>query len=556
MGDPHTKRLRRATRNPRSGARVIDGPALARMLRAGAQALRARADAINAINVFPVPDGDTGTNMSLTMLAAVDGIAPADERSADAVAKAVARGALMGAKGNSGVILSQILAGFAATPDHAPTLDGAALADALARARDAAYRVVSKPQEGTILTAISAAADAANHARNDSPDVCLRLAVEAAADAVKRTPELLPVLKEAGVVDSGAEGLYVLLDGMLRGLRGEAIATPAIDLGAIDPSWLAATERTHAHGDAASGFCTEFVVTADTIDDDAIRTRMLELGDSVLVVGGGGVLRVHVHTRTPDEALAYARSAGAVSHEKVDDMEAQFRALAAQRHAVSTSTIDAIAVVAVAAGDGLEALLASMGARVVRGGQTMNPSAGDIRSAIEATGASQVIVLPDNKNIVMAARLAAEGMTQRVEVIDARTIPQGVAALVALNTEAPFDDNIAAMNDAIASVRTAEVTHAARATRIHGIDVREGQPIGLIDGDLRVAEETIGGAARACVARMLEDRAAALVTLYAGAGEEDASAEALADGLRERHGIEVEVVRGGQPHYPYIIGVE
>ncbi|HET6615546.1 MAG TPA: DAK2 domain-containing protein, partial [Dehalococcoidia bacterium] len=460
MGDPHTKRLRRATRNPRSGARVIDGPALARMLRAGAQALRARADAINAINVFPVPDGDTGTNMSLTMLAAVDGIAPADERSADAVAKAVARGALMGAKGNSGVILSQILAGFAATPDHAPTLDGAALADALARARDAAYRVVSKPQEGTILTAISAAADAANHARNDSPDVCLRLAVEAAADAVKRTPELLPVLKEAGVVDSGAEGLYVLLDGMLRGLRGEAIATPAIDLGAIDPSWLAATERTHAHGDAASGFCTEFVVTADTIDDDAIRTRMLELGDSVLVVGGGGVLRVHVHTRTPDEALAYARSAGAVSHEKVDDMEAQFRALAAQRHAVSTSTIDAIAVVAVAAGDGLEALLASMGARVVRGGQTMNPSAGDIRSAIEATGASQVIVLPDNKNIVMAARLAAEGMTQRVEVIDARTIPQGVAALVALNTEAPFDDNIAAMNDAIASVRTAEVTHA------------------------------------------------------------------------------------------------
>jgi DAK2 domain fusion protein YloV len=366
----------------------------------------------------------------------------------------------------------------------------------------------------------------------------------------------LPVLKEAGVVDSGAEGLAVLLDGMLRGLRGEAIATPPVDLGVIDPSWLAATERTHAHGDAASGFCTEFVVSGADIDADEMRRRMLELGDSVLVVGGAGVVRVHVHTRAPEDALAHARSIGAVSHEKVDDMEAQFRALAAQRHAAPPAVTDAIAVVAVAAGDGMEELFASMGARVVRGGQTMNPSAGDLRAAIEATGARTVIVLPDNKNIVMAAKLAAEDLAQRVAVIDATTIPQGVAALVALNTEAPFDDNVAAMNDAIAAVRTAEITHAARATRIAGLDVRPGQPIGLIDGDHAIVEETVAAAVHASVARMLDGRAASLVTLDTGESEDDASAQALAGDLRERHDIEVEVVRGGQPHYPYIIGVE
>ncbi|MEX0750059.1 MAG: DAK2 domain-containing protein, partial [Dehalococcoidia bacterium] len=502
----------------------------------------------------PVPDGDTGTNLSLTMQAAAGAITLDDERSAEVVATAAAKAALMGAKGNSGVILSQILAGFAAMPDHDAALDGASLARAFARARDAAYKVVSQPKEGTILTAIAAAADAAALAGNASTVIVLDAVVTATREAVDRTPDLLPVLKEAGVVDAGAQGLYVLLDGMLRGLRGEEGATAAADLGAIDPAWLAATVRTHAHGDAQSGFCTEFVVTGAAIDADALRTRMHALGNSVLVVGGDDVVRVHVHTHVPDDALAHARTLGDVSHEKVDDMEAQFRALAASSPSVAPT--EGIAVVAVALGDGIAELFESMGARVVRGGQTMNPSAGDIRAAIEATGASEVIVLPDNKNVVMAAKLAAEGLATLVAVVETRSIPQGVAALVALNTEAPFDENVAAMNDAIASVTTAEITLAARPTRIHDIDVRAGQPIGLIDGDLAVAAETIAEAAHQCVARILAARDASLITLYVGEGETEDAANAIADGLRERHGLDVDVVHGGQPHYPYFVGVE
>lgn len=568
MGDRLTRRGQPKARNPRVAGLTLDGPALARTFRAGADALRAQADAINAINVFPVPDGDTGTNMALTMRAAIDAITPDDERaSAHAVAKAAARGALMGAKGNSGVILSQILAGFAAMPAHDAHLDGLALAEGFARARAAAYKVVSQPKEGTILTAITAAADAASRARNSSTNASLEAIVAATRAAVARTPDLLPVLKEAGVVDSGAQGLYVLLDGMLHGLRNEDVATPAVELGAIDPAWLAATERTHAHGDARSGFCTEFIVTGDRaggIDAEALRSRMHALGDSVLVVGGGDIARVHVHTDAPGDALAFARTLGAVSHEKVDDLEAQFRALAAQRHADAPAPeagpiagpFVGMAVVAVAPGDGIAALFASMGARVVRGGQTMNPSAGDIRAAIEATGASDVIVLPDNKNVVMAARLAAEGLPQRVAIVETRSIPQGVAALVAHNSEAPFDDNVAAMHDAMTAITTAEITHAARATTIHGIDVRQGQPIGLIDGDLAVAAATVSDAVRACVARIVKSREASLVTLYYGEAETDDSAEALAADLRERHRIDVEVVDGGQPHYPYLVGVE
>ncbi len=547
MGDPPSaaaRTLRRLT---------LDGEALRAALHAGAEALRQQADAINAINVFPVPDGDTGTNMHSTMRAAADEMARADSADdAAAVLKAAAQGALMGAKGNSGVILSQILSGLAALPEGA-ALDGSALAAGLERARAAAYRVVSAPKEGTIHTAISAAAAGAAGA-HASVEEALAAAVDAARDAVARTPELLPVLKEAGVVDSGAQGLYVLLDGMLRSIRGESAASVSDGLGRIDASWLSATQQLHEHG-AEAGFCTEFVVSGDALDTDAIRARLLEMGESVLVIGGGDVVRVHVHTRAPDDALAYARTLGEVSHEKVDDMEAQFRALASAQ--ITPTPTGGVAVVAVAAGEGLRALFASMGATVVHGGQTMNPSAGDIRAAIQATGAADVIVLPNNKNILMAARQAAEGLPGRVRVLETRSVPQGVAALVALNAEEPFEENVAGMEAAAQALRSAEVTLAARATRLHGMAIAEGQPIGIVDGDLVVAEATVAGAVRACVAKMLDGRRqGALVTLYAGEGEDEVSREALASALREAFGVEVEGIDGGQPHYPYLISVE
>jgi len=550
----------RPVRNERTaGTPLIDGAALARAFAGGAEALRRQADAINAINVFPVPDGDTGTNMYMTVRAALDDIERAPPADAHAIAWAAAHGALMGAKGNSGVILSQILSGLATLPEPSPTLDAQALADGLDRGRAAAYKAVSEPKEGTILTAISAAAAGARDAAAAGADALavMAAAVAAAEDAVARTPDLLPVLKEAGVVDSGAQGLFVLLEGMLRGLRGEDVAAHAGGFGVIDASWIGATRRVHEDDGAQAGFCTEFVISGERLDAGAIRERLCELGDSLLVVGGGDAARVHIHTKTPDEVLAYGRSLGTLTHEKVDDMEAQIRAVALRREVPAIPQRAAgIAVVAVGAGAGIEELLRSMGAVTVRGGQTMNPSAGDIRAAIEATGASEVIVLPNNKNIVMAARQAADGLSVRAHVIETRSVPQGVAALVALNTEAAFDENVDAMDAAAANVRHGEVTLAARATKLHGMAIREGQPIGMVDGDLQVARETVADTVRACVARMIEGRDAPLVTLYAGEDEDDASAGAIAEVLRAEFGVEVEVVIGGQPHYPYLIGVE
>jgi DAK2 domain fusion protein YloV len=537
---------------------VIDGESLARAFADGADALSRQADAINAINVFPIPDGDTGTNMHLTMRAALDDVRSTATARADDVAKAAAHGALMGAKGNSGVILSQILAGISAAVDGAESIDANALALALERARAAAYKVVSAPKEGTILTAITAAASAASEAARSGEDVetTLSRAVDAAGEAVARTPELLPVLKEAGVVDSGAEGLFVLFEGMLRGLRGEAAAEHGEGFGAIDASWLSATKQVHEHEGITSGFCTEFVISGERLDADAIRARLGSLGDSLLVVGGGDVARVHIHTQTPDQALEVGRAAGRIVHQKVDDMEAQFRALAERETARATRPAEGIAVVAVGAGAGIEELLQSMGAAVVRGGQTMNPSAGDIRAAVEATGAAEVVLLPNNKNIVMAARQAVDGLALRARVIETRSVPEGIAALVALNAEASFDENVEKMQEAVDNVRHAEVTLAARSTTLGGVKVEEGQPIGIVDGELAVAEATVADAVHGCVARMIDGRDAPLVTLYAGAGEDDASAEAIASALREQLGVEVEVVMGGQPHYPYLIGVE
>lgn len=540
---------------PAPEARTLDGPALAAAFEAGATALVIQRDALNAINVFPVPDGDTGTNMSLTMRAAADA-ASQDTTSAAIVAKVAAQGALMGARGNSGVILSQILTGFV-SDGGAATLDGAALAAAIERGRVAAYKVISNPREGTILTALTAAAEASALSAADggrASDV-LTVAAVAAQEATDRTPEMLPVLKEAGVVDAGAQGLAVFLDGMARSLRGEGAATAA-NLGSIDASWIGATRRVHDDGEQ-SGFCTEFVVSGAALDAGAIRERLAEMGDSLLVVGSEEVIRVHVHTATPDDAFAYARTLGTVSHEKVEDMEAQFQNLAASSDSDATPATSGITVVAVGAGPGIEELFESLGAAaIVRGGQTMNPSAGDILDAIKRAGGDATIVLPNNKNIVLAAEQAAKTLGDHIAVVPTRSIPQGVAALIAFNSEATIAENAEAMNEAIASVRTGEVTLAARATTMRGIDVRVGQPIGLVDGELVVASEAIADVARDCVRLMLDGRDGAIVTLYAGEDEREDAAEALAAVLREEHGCDVEVVAGGQPHYPYLIGVE
>ncbi len=553
---------------PAEGTSSFSGADLAAAFFGAERALEAQREALNAINVFPVPDGDTGTNMSLTMRAACDPIRvlASAEITVASVTTAAAQGALMGARGNSGVILSQILAGFAAFDHPTAPFDGPALAAALERARTAAYKVISKPREGTILTAITAAAQSA--ARSSAPDAITVLAAAAAAaqEATDRTPDLLPVLKQAGVVDAGAQGLAVLLDGMVRALRGQEIAAP-ISLGAIDQSWLDATRHVHDDG-ARSGFCTEFVITAAStaaLDLDTIRTHLATLGDSLLVVVASDLVRVHIHTATPDDAFTYARTLGTISKEKVEDMEAQFQALATAHDSSDVTRVDGSAVVSIAAGDGIETLMRSLGAAaIVRGGQTMNPSAGQIREAIDAAGSSKTIILPNNKNIALAAQQAADSMAasgragtpNQVHVIPSRSIPQGVAALIAFNSEATFEENIAEMEQAIAAVTTGEVTLAARATTIGDVTVAEGQPIALIEGELVLATATVAEAARQCATKMIDGRDQVILTLYYGVGETSDSAEALATELRQSCGCDVEVVDGGQPHYPYLIGVE
>ncbi len=558
MGKPPDDRTRAAPsgRVASQAHDTFDG-ALARKLFADAAALLHRhIDALNAINVFPVPDGDTGTNMHLTLRAGVDELAKTSGDDLSAAISALDHGALMGARGNSGVILSQVFHGFAEALEGHRDAGGPDLVEAMRAAKEAAYAALSEPVEGTILTVIREAAEAVERLPSSSATSVLATAVDAAKRAVERTPELLPALKDAGVVDAGGLGLAIVLEGLLRSLRGEPL-----DVDLAPPGAAATVRRSEAaslhrseHGE--SGYCTEFMVSGRGLDPNAARAHLAALGSSLLVVGGADLLRVHLHTTQPDDALAYGRSLGELTQVKVDNLEAQIESWLA-KEAAPPPVASGIGIVAVAAGDGIEQAFRSVGVtHLVEGGQTMNPSAGEILEAIESCPESAVVVLPNNKNIIASARQAAEQSTKRVAVIPSRSIPQGVAALLALNPDLSFDENSAAMERALSSVRSAEVTRAVRATTIDGRRIAIGQAIGIVDGKLRVVAEDIPSAVVACVAEMRSDQSS-LLTLYTGRDVRDEDAAALARDLGERYpDLAVELVPGGQPHYPYLLSLE
>ena len=533
---------------PRTAA--LTGRELHEMIETAARWLERSAEAVNAINVFPVPDGDTGTNMALTIRAAVDAARGAEE--IGEVTRAMARGALMGARGNSGVILSQLIRGFAGTLDLCERVGGQELAGALSSGAATARTSVSNPVEGTILTVAAEAARGARETAATSPDILLVLeaAARAAHGAVQRTPELLPVLKEAGVVDSGGLGLAVLLDGALRYLRGEPLPEAAEDAGRIDAAWLGGMDAAHAH-EGGFGYCTEFVLTGLDIPLDTLRTRLQGLGDSVLVVGEPTLARVHVHTADPGLALSAGAEVGRLSQVKVDDMEAQAEQLAAR-----TPPTGPLSVIAVAAGRGLIEALRAMGAeRVVTGGQTMNPSTEEILRAIEASRGERVIVLPNNKNIIWTAEQAAKLAERPVDVVPTRSVPQGLAALLAVNPDASPEENLAAMREAFGTVRTIEVTRAARGVSIGGVAVEPDQPIALLDDELSDAGDTPEDAALAALTRTGAD--GAVVTVFLGRETPQEHGDALAVRILEQFpSAEVEVRPGGQPFYDYLISVE
>ncbi|MCH8064992.1 MAG: DAK2 domain-containing protein [Chloroflexi bacterium] len=538
-------------------ARTLDGPLLRSLFTDASTLLHRHADALNAINVFPVPDGDTGVNMHLTLRAAIEAMENEPGSDLAASAQALAHGALMGARGNSGVILSQILRGLASGFAGHRDADGATLAAALTNASDAAYAALAEPKEGTILTVIRAAAEAAAAAASPKATIeeVLARATAAAHEAVERTPELLPVLREAGVVDAGGLGLAIILEGLLRSLRHDSLD---VDLAPEAPpaaGWQGEAATLHQARHGESGYCTEFIVGGSETNAGDVRSHLVSLGGSVLVVGDSDLLRVHVHTKQPDDALAYGRTLGEVTNVKVENMDAQVERFAAAGAPVAP--VAGIGIVAVVAGEGLEAAFFSLGVtQVVHGGQTMNPSAGDILAAIEACDQDYVVTLPNNQNIIAASEQAAEQSSKQVKVLPSRSVPQGIAAALALSPDLSFEENVASMRRAMDSVRSAEVTRAAKPGVIDGRKFQTGQAIGLVDGSLQVVADDIAAAALACIEKMhAEDTS--LLTLYTGSDVRDEEASALAAELRARYpGLEIELVAGGQPHYPYLISLE
>ena len=533
-------------------ANFCSGRGLRRALEASTAWLERHVEIINALNVYPVPDGDTGTNMLLTMRAALQELNNSPAESASAVAHAVSYGALMGARGNSGVILSQLFRGLARSLDKKETFTAQELAEAMTEASAIAYQGVIKPVEGTILTVGREAADAAVAAAEENNDLLyvLERTVTEARHSVARTPSLLQVLADAGVVDAGGQGLFVILEGALRLLQGKAVET------ALE---LAAAVDFRAFEGEEYGYDTQFVIQGENLNVEEIREAIATMGDSVLVVGDYHTVKVHVHTEEPGTPLNYGAGLGSLSDIVIENMQQQYQEFIrdhVQPPPVAEELGDT-AIVVVAPGAGLARVFESLGvSAVVPGGQTMNPSTQEILKAIESLGAEKVIVLPNNVNVIMAARQTRELSQKEVAVVPTRTIPQGISAVLAFNYQADLETNAQVMEQAAHSVSTAEITTATRAAQINGVCVEEGEIIGLLDGELTASGGDLKEIVREMLCQMQADEHE-IITIYYGEDIAGAEAEELADEIRAGYSDqEVELVDGGQPHYRYIISAE
>jgi DAK2 domain fusion protein YloV len=507
-------------------------------------ALGAKAARINALNVYPVPDGDTGTNMLLTLESIVEETQEKTYEGLEDAARAVGRAALMGARGNSGVILSQMIRGACEVLAERDSLGAEALAAALEGARERAYDSVREPAEGTMLTVIKDAARAAREASTGG-DADLAAVMHAAKQeahaSVRRTPELLEVLREAGVVDAGGLGVAVILDGLHAFLTGGEVEGLDEDEGGAPD-----LEAIHAE-EEAWGYCTEFMVTSFAGDAREFEERIYSAGKSVLVVADDDLVKVHLHTQDPGGALSYAGRFGRLSGVKVEDMEEQVRS---RGEDAAEAAEGELAVVAASRGEGSRKLFEQMGAVVIEGGQGANPSAADFARAVEKTGAQAVILLPNNKNIVPTAEQVHELVDAEVHVVSTMSIAAGLAAMVGFDAEGAAEEVVEEMREITAGLRCAEVTQAVREASIDGREVPEGAYIGLLDGELIAVEDGVEDAAIKLVERMLEG-SIDIVTLLRGYGMSERSAERVAEGIKRLDtGVDVEIKDGGQPLYP------
>jgi len=517
------------------------------LARGALDSLELSRERIDDLNVYPVPDGDTGTNLTLTVRGVVEALEASRASARAELVHEVTRAALMSARGNSGVILSQIVRGAADALGSAEAVDGPVVTQAFRGASDAAYGAVRKPVEGTMLTVIRELAEAAERAPGLEPCALLAELVERGEEAVARTPEQLDVLREAGVVDAGGAGLVELVRGLAAAAAGEAVTAPRH----AEPI---AVEAVHQEL-SRYRYCTTFVVEGERLDAEALETELERLGDSLLVVGDASALKAHVHTDDPGAALSIGTRAGVIDGVEIADMHRQTEEREERLLAAVPGGASLTGVVAVVAGDGNRRLFEGLGAeRVVEGGQTMNPSTADLLDAVDSVGADEVVLLPNNSNVVMAAEQAARVAGRPVHVVPTESIPAGLAALVAFNGERSAEENAAAMREALATVATGEVTVASRDASSDGVAVREGEYLGLLDGTAVAAGPSFDGVAREVLGHLLAEPRDVLTLVH---GEGAPPLNGLLDELAAEHPeLELDVHKGGQPHYPLLLSAE
>ena len=540
----------------------INGILFKQMVINGANNLANKSKYVDQLNVFPVPDGDTGTNMSMTMTAGAKALVSLEEASIGKVARVLSRGLLMGARGNSGVILSQLFRGFATGLEGKDEANIEEIAKALESGVKTAYKAVMKPVEGTILTVARESAEAAveKYETVDSIVDLYELVVSEMQVSLDRTPELLPVLKEVGVVDSGGQGLTYIFEGFLKALKGETIALEEVTETNAESAQMALS-----NDEAEFGYCTEFILRIDEkrtpFKEDVFRGRLEKLGNSIVVVQDEDIVKVHVHTLTPGEALNLAQKHGEFMKLKIENMTEQHNEIIGQNapQEVPAKREQAeYGIISVVAGEGIKNLFEEQGCHyVIEGGQTMNPSTEDFLKAIDELNAKNIIILPNNSNIIMAANQAAQ-VTEDVNVVvvPSKTIPQGYTALMMFNENASVEDNTEEMTQAIAEVKSGQVTYAVRDTQMNGVDIKENDFIGILDKDIVVSVPSRFESACALVDQMI-DEDSEIVTILFGEGVDEDEADELAEYIENKfEDVEVTIFEGQQPVYSYIISVE
>lgn len=556
---------------------VLDVEAFISMLEVGGNRLSENAEYVNSLNVFPVPDGDTGTNMNLTYTSGIERVIKQHSDTVGEVGQDLAKGLLMGARGNSGVILSQLFRGFGKAIEGKTSIEAQDLANAFQRGIDTAVKAVMKPVEGTILTVARDSAAAGMQKAEETDDVIevMTAVLEEAQTSLENTPNLLPVLKEVGVVDSGGQGLVYIYHGFLESLTGESIPVKSADPNKANVTELAHqenffnTSHSVSSEDIQFGYCTEIMVkigegetVTEEFDYDTFRNHLDGIGDSLLVVSDDEIVKVHVHTETPGEVMNYGQKFGSLVKIKVDNMRLQHDDILDGKGSSQTETTPAaertnLAIIAVAAGEGIENLFKDMGVKsIISGGQTMNPSTNDILDAINKANADNVIILPNNKNIIMAANQAVEVSEIPAAVVETKFISQGLTAMLGYNPEGTLEDNKAAMVAEMANVSCGQVTVAVRDTTVDGLEIHKDHFMGIVDGkivseDADLVKETI-----AMINSMI-DEDKELVTLIFGEETDQATAELIAEAVETANeDIEVEIVDGGQPVYHFLASVE